>query len=144
MNGFLLDVNILIALAREDHVAHKTVRQWFQRAGSRSWATCALTQAGFVRVIANPRFLEQPPNMSEAIDMLRALTALPGHRFWPIEITFVKAAMALEKNLFGHQQVTDTYLLGLAIQNRGKLATLDKGIADLAGIELARHVEIIR
>lgn len=143
MSGFLLDVNVLIALVREDHAAHKLTKRWFQRLGKQSWATCPLTQAGFVRVAANPKFLEHSLQVDEAIDMLDALTSLPGHQFWTMNVAFADAVADLQERLFGHQQVTDAYLLGLVIKKKGKLATLDRAIASLAGDEFARHLEII-
>lgn len=143
MNGFLLDVNVLIALVREDHVAHKHTKRWFQRSGARSWATCSLTQGGFVRIISNPKFLEHAPHISEAVDMLRVLTKLPGHHFWTMDVNFIEATEPVEERLFGHQQVTDAYLFGLAIKKNGKLATFDRGLKMLAGGALNRYLEII-
>ena len=143
MRGLLLDVNLLISLVREDHSAHRLVKRWFRHLNGRRWATCALTEAGFVRIIANPRFLQKPPEVSEAIDMLEALRSLPGHQFWNMDLAFGEAVERLQERLFGHQQVTDAYLLGLAVSKKGKLATLDHGIKNLAGIELDQYLEII-
>lgn len=143
MNGLLLDVNVLIALVREDHSAHKIVKRWFQHLSGRHWATCALTEAGFVRIIVNPRFLEHPPEVSEAIDMIQALTKLPGHEFWPMDVGFREAVEDLQGSLFGHQQVTDAYLLGLAVRKKGKLATLDRSVKSLAGPPFEHCLEII-
>ena len=143
MSGLLLDVNVLIALVREDHSAHRVVKRWFQHLNGRHWATCALTEAGFVRIIANPRFLQRPPEVIEAIDMLQALTNIPGHHFWTMDVTFGAAVEKLQERLFGHQQVTDAYLLGLAASKKGKLATLDHGIRNLAGTEFEHYLEII-
>jgi uncharacterized protein len=141
---FLFDVNLLIALASEDHVAHAAVRRWFQRVGGKGWATCAVTEAGFARIVSNPRFLEHAPDLFEALEMLRALTSLPGHQFWTMDVSLADAVQPMEDRLFGHQQVTDAYLLGLAIRKKGKLATLDTGIRTLAGAELAKHLEIVQ
>ncbi|HKD84170.1 MAG TPA: TA system VapC family ribonuclease toxin [Terriglobales bacterium] len=143
VNGYLLDVNVLIALVRVDHIAHKTARRWFERLGGSHWATCAMTEGGFVRIITNPRFLDSPPDMGEALDMLRLLTRLSGHQFWTMDLSFVETVAPVQERLFGHQQVTDAYLLGLAIKKRGKLATFDRGVSVLAGRELHRYLEII-
>jgi uncharacterized protein len=143
VSGLLLDVNVLISLVREDHSAHRVVKRWFQHLNGRHWATCPLTEAGFVRIIANPRFLQRPPEVTEAIDMLQALTNLPGHQFWTIEVSFGEAVANLQDRLFGHQQVTDAYLLGLAVKKKGKLATLDRAVKDLAGTEFEQHLEIV-
>jgi toxin-antitoxin system PIN domain toxin len=143
VNGYLLDVNALIALVREDHVAHKRTKHWFQHSAARNWATCTLTQAGFVRIISNPRFLEHAPDISEALDMLRVITELPGHRFWAADVNFIEAVEPIQERLFGHQQVTDAYLLGLTVKKKGKLATLDRAVKMLAGSELNQYLEII-
>ena len=141
--GFLLDVNLLIALVRQDHVGHRRAREWFERVGSHNWATCAMTEASFVRIITNPRFLAHPPDIGEAVHMLELLTRLPGHRFWTLDVAFVSAVEPLLERLFGHQQVTDAYLLGLAISKKGKLATFDKGLKLLAGSKLVNHLELL-
>jgi toxin-antitoxin system PIN domain toxin len=143
VSGSLLDVNVLIALVREDHAAHQVVRRWFQRLNRRPWSTCAITEAGFVRIISNPRFLEHPPELSEALDMLGALTTLPGHQFWAMDVGMADTVENLQDRLFGHQQVTDAYLLGLAIRKKGKLVTLDRAVKNLAGVEFGRHLEIV-
>jgi toxin-antitoxin system PIN domain toxin len=141
--GYLLDVNLLIALVRDDHVSHRSAKQWFQRVGSRGWATCAMTEASFVRIISNPRFLAQVPDIGEAVHMLELLTRLPGHRFWTMDVPFVKAIEPVMERFFGHQQVTDAYLLGMAICKKGKLATFDRGLKLLAGSELGDYLELL-
>jgi uncharacterized protein len=143
VNGYLLDVNVLIALVRADHVAHKAAKRWFQQLGGGRWATCALTEAGFVRIITNPRFLDSPPEVGEALDMLQLMTRLPGHQFWTMDLSFLEAVAPVQEKLFGHQQVTDAYLLGLAIKKHGKLATFDRGVSRLVDTELRRYLEVI-
>lgn len=143
MSAFSLDVSVLIALTREDHTAHKLTRRWFKRLDGRHWATCPLTEAGFIRIISNPKFLERPPEISEAIEMLQALTAIQGHQFWPMDVGFAEATESLQTKLYGHQQVTDAYLLGLAIRRKGKLATLDRAIESLAGSEYKQYLEVL-
>ena len=143
MTPCLLDVNVLVALVREDHISHAMVRRWFQRTGGRGWATCALTQAGFVRVVSNPKFAEPALAVAEALEMLGILTKSPDHQFWPMNVEFQDAVEAFAERLFGHQQITDAYLLGMAIAKKGRLVTLDGAIKALAGSEFARHVEIL-
>ena len=75
--------------------------------------------------------------------MLSRLTQLPGHRFWPMEVAFLDAVRPFSERLFGHQQVSDAYLLGLAIRNKGKLVTLDQAIESLAGSEFRNAVLIL-
>ncbi len=143
MTAFLLDVNVLIALAHEDHVAHGRVKRWFRSAADLHWSTCPLTEAGFVRVVSNPRYQDPAIDAGEALAMLAALRALPGHQFWPIEFGFEDAVTPFAERFFGHQQVADIYLLALAIRKRGKLVTLDRGLTFLAGDEFADTVLLL-
>ena len=109
---FLLDVSALIALADEKHVAYRKVHDWFLGLDGKPWATCAVTEAGFVRIASNPRFFQPRIDAWEAMEFLASLTGHPGHRFWPMDINFGEAVRPFEERLFGHQQVTDAYLLG--------------------------------
>ena len=141
--GSLLDVNVLIASVDEGHVGYKAVHTWLHDSAGRHWATCPLTQAGFVRIISNLQFHERPVKLSEAFHLLTTMTQRPGHRFWPADITLAEAVQPFRERLFGHRQVTDAYLLGLAIKNKGRLVTLDQGIEALAGEEFRQHLTIL-
>jgi toxin-antitoxin system PIN domain toxin len=143
VKAFLLDVNVLIGLADEDHTSHGKVKRWFRGATDLRWATCPLTEAGFVRVVANPAYQVPAVRLDEALAMLAALKALPGHAFWPIEFGFEEAVAPFAERFFGHQQVSDVYLLALSVRKRGKLVTLDRGVAFLAGEEFADHVLLL-
>ncbi len=131
MNGYLLDVNVLIALTWPTHVHHVAARRWFDRSSASGWATCPITQLGFVRVSSNPKIIRDAVVPREAVAMLERLFQLPGHRFWPDEITVASAGPFASLAFVGHRQTTDAYLLALAQQHGGKLATLDKGVAEL-------------
>jgi uncharacterized protein len=139
----LLDINVLLASVDQDHVDHRRVHSWLEQQGSKSWATCPLTQAGFVRIISTPGFHPNRVSVAEALQMLADITKRPGHHFWPINIGLSEAVQPFEEKLFGHRQVTDAYLLGLAIGNKGRLVTLDRGVAALAGHEFAQHAILL-
>ena len=141
--GSLLDVNVLIASVDEGHVAYKAVHAWLHDSAGRHWATCPLTQAGFVRIISNLQFHEHPVTLAQAFQLLTTITQRPGHRFWPMDITLAEAVQPFQERLFGHRQVTDAYLLGLAIKNKGRIVTLDRGIEVLAGEAYRRHVTVL-
>ncbi len=106
--------------------------KWFARHRTRGWATCPVTQAGFVRIVSNPAFSRDAVQPREAIQVLSANTAAKDHAFWPDELPVAEAVAFAGVRLMGHQQVTDAYLLGLAIRRGGVLATLDQRIAALA------------
>jgi len=131
MTTFLLDVNVLIALMWTSEEAHTRVQDWFAQSAHQGWATCPFTQAAFIRIVTNPAFSKDAVTPQEAIRILGVNLKHPGHRFWADEIDFVRAVQGFVAKFSGHQQVTDAYLLGLAIHKKGKLATLDRGIAAL-------------
>jgi toxin-antitoxin system PIN domain toxin len=131
MKGYLLDTNLLIALIWPSHERHDLALKWFARNRVKGWATCPLTQAGFVRIVSNPAFSRDAVQPREAISVLSANTAAKDHTFWPDELPISDAVAFAGVRLVGHQQVTDAYLLGLAIRRGGMLATLDQRIAAL-------------
>ncbi|CAN5334711.1 type II toxin-antitoxin system VapC family toxin [soil metagenome] len=145
MSGFLLDINVLIALTWPTHVHHAPSRQWFDRNSRSGWVTCPITQLGFVRVSSNSRIIRDAVSPREAITLLARLTDLPGHRFWPDEFALSSTGAFASLALVGHRQVTDAYLLTLAQRRDAKLATLDRGIADLIADprQRARWIETI-
>ena len=140
----LPDVNLLIALAWPNHQHHLTARSWFMEEGQADWATCPMTQAGFVRISSNPVIIEDTASPLVAKELLTHLTARPGHRFWPDDLDFSQTG-ALPGSLFqGHRQVTDAYLVLLAQAHNGRLVTLDRALANaVAGTELESAVVML-
>ena len=139
---FLLDVNILVAMAWPTHRAHENVQEWLSRHALEGWATCPLTQTAFVRILSNPAFSPNALTPGDALTLLRANLGHPGHRFWADELSLTQAVEPLTPRWTGHQQVTDAYLLGLAIHKKGKLATMDRAILALLG-EKSRDREFV-
>ena len=138
--NLLFDVNVLIALLDDEHVHHRQVIRWFNTIHG-SWGTCAFTEAGFLRLVTNGttgRF-----KVSEAIAALHELSHLSGFRFWPSEDRWIALASSFSSRIQGSKQITDAYLLGLAIKNNGVLVTLDKGIRHLAGERYTKHVQVL-
>lgn len=132
MKGYLLDTNLLIALFWPKHEGHDLAMKWFTRHRSQGWATCPITQAGFVRIVSNPAFSRDAVQPREAVEVLSANTSAKDHQFWPDEVPLPSTVAFAGVRLIGHQQVTDAYLFGLAIKRAGVLATLDKRIGALA------------
>jgi len=131
MRRYLLDTNLLIALFWPSHERHESAVKWFASRRGKGWATCPFTQAGFVRIVSSPAFSRDAVQPREAIQVLCANTAARDHEFWPDELPLAGAVAFARVRLMGHQQVTDAYLLGLAMRRNGVLATLDKGIGAL-------------
>jgi hypothetical protein len=131
MKACLLDTNLLIALLWPSHERHELAVKWFTRQRGKGWATCPFTQAGFVRIVSNPAFSRDAVQPREAVQVLSANTAAKDHEFWPDELPFAGAAAFAGARLMGHQQVTDAYLLGLALNRGGALATMNGRIGAL-------------
>jgi toxin-antitoxin system PIN domain toxin len=126
----LPDLNTLIALAWPNHVHHAAAARWFQGLGDRPWATCPLTQLGFVRLSSNPTLVEYAVTPREALALLAALTGRGSHQFWADDVDMVQAAASF-RLVQGHRQVTDAYLLALASRRDARLITLDRRLRDL-------------
>ena len=142
MKPYLLDVNLLIALAWPAHVHYPAAQKWFARKRNAGFRTCPLTQIGFVRISSSPKFTADAVSPREAIALLERITALPEHKFWPADLGLLDALVKLEP-IIGHRQITDAYLLALARARRGILATLDRGVLALTG-EKEQGVELLR
>jgi hypothetical protein len=128
----LLDVNVLIALLWTSHPHHAACRSWFDHAHRTGWATCAITEAGFARVISNPTFAEQYASVHQAIHILSsAKKTHSNHVFWNDSLSIAVLADRWQPPL-GHNQITDAYLLSLAHKHKGALVTFDRGIQQLA------------
>lgn len=140
---FLLDVSTLIALAYEYHIAHKVVEAWFDNHAAGRWATCPITECGFVRVVSNPRFALSAPSVDEALQVLASFTEMPGHQFWPDDAPIANVFALFAERLHGHQQITDAYLLALTVRKKGQFVTLDRAIKALAGPDHAAHVLVL-
>jgi len=137
----LLDLNVLMALAWPTHEGHDAAHAWFQRLGKRPWASCLLTQLGFVRLSSNPAVVDPAPSPQRAFELLRAMLARPGHLFWPDDASVVEAAEWLPVWVSGHRQVTDARLIWLAQVRGGQLATFD-GALKAAGAGLVEMIPV--
>ncbi|WP_374585746.1 TA system VapC family ribonuclease toxin [Pseudoduganella sp.] len=128
---YLLDVNVLIALIDTAHIQHGTAKAWFASVGQVSWATCPLTENGVLRIVGNPRYPNSPGSPILVMPLLRALRVMPGHTFWPDDLSLVASRHVQHHRLYRSHSITDTYLLALARANNGKLATFPDGVKSL-------------
>jgi toxin-antitoxin system PIN domain toxin len=134
----LLDVNALVALAWDSHVHHATMRDWFSANRKDGWATCPVTESGFVRVSSNPKVMPHPIGVRAAVEVLAALRSTAGHVFLSDDVSPTDADYP---EVLGHRQVTDAHLLTLARRHGVNLVTFDSGIRDLGdgrGVDLLR------
>lgn len=121
----LLDGNVLIALGDTSHVHHDAAERWFAARGEQLFATCPITQGTLMRHLMREKIAATGAG---AATILKAFLDHPAHRFWPDSIGYVSINW---RGVLGHRQVTDAYLAGLAREQKGRLATLDAGLAAL-------------
>ncbi|MGN6593325.1 MAG: TA system VapC family ribonuclease toxin [Terriglobales bacterium] len=126
--AYLLDVNVLVALSWPPHEGHAAAQKWFQKHRAEGWVSCPITQAGLVRLLANPAVTGDSAGMEAAQLMLRTAVEQPEHRFIADDLAMATALEAVPVVLYGHRQVTDAYLLALAMAHELRLATLDRGL----------------
>ncbi len=126
---FLLDVNVLIALIDPSHIGHDSAHHWFEAEGKTGWATCPITENGVVRIVGNPKYPNTPGSTAIVTKIVNGLHALPGHAFWPDDISLVDVDCVDTDQVLTSTQVTDTYLLALAVVHGGKLATFDRRLS---------------
>jgi toxin-antitoxin system PIN domain toxin len=139
VSALLLDVNVLIALSWKTHPHYAAARAWFKARPVRRWATCPMTECGYVRLSSNPRLVQGAASVREAVESLRRLRAGTAHEFWLDDASL--ADEPLFERLRGHQQVTDAYLLALAARRKGKLATFDQALSALAeSAGMSKHI----
>jgi toxin-antitoxin system PIN domain toxin len=124
----LLDVNVLVALFDGAHMHHEVAHAWFGPQRALGWATCPLTENGFVRVLSNPAYRGRRTTLRDAIARLATFRDSGNHRFWPDEISLCEDERFESTHIAGHRQLTDVYLLGLAVSHGGRLATFDSRI----------------
>lgn len=133
----LLDVNALVALAWDTHVHHEVMSAWFdERTGP--WASCPLSEAGFVRISSNAKVMVGALGVEEARSVLRDLREVGEHRFLINDVSMTDADAP---RIVGHRQVTDALLLTVARRAGVPLVTFDAAITTLAG---GNGVELLR
>ena len=125
---FLLDVNVLIALIDPTHVNHRVAREWFSDQGSAAWASCPLTQNGVLRIVGHHRYANSPGSPAAVLPILAELCSLPGHQFWPDGISALDDRFFIAAELRLSAQLTDSYLLALAVSRGAQFATFDSRI----------------
>ena len=124
----LLDINVLLALLDQQHIHHRRARDWLERERAAGWASCAITQNGFVRIISQSGY-PGPITPKAAIDLLTAATATAYHEFWPCSASLLDPQAVDANRVHNHRQVTDIYLLALAKDAGGRFATFDQSVS---------------
>ena len=126
---YLLDVNVLVALLDEFHVHHGVVVKWFYTPG-RQWALCPFAEGGFLRIMTNPRV---GMSMETAERLLEGLRNEPGYHYQLIPADWRTLIKPFRRQIHGHKQVTDAWLLGMALKAGLTLVTFDRAMLHMAG-----------
>jgi toxin-antitoxin system PIN domain toxin len=126
VSAFLLDVNVLIALIDPLHTQHEAAHHWFAGSGQQAWASCPITENAVPRIVGHAGYSNSPGSPAPVIAALSQLFQLPGHVFWPDDVSLCDGARFDLGRLLDARQVTDSYLLALAVAHGGRLATFDR------------------
>jgi len=136
----LLDVNVLIALFDAAHVDHGNARAWLEANIEQGWASCPLTQNGCIRILSQPTYPGAQPPAAIAARLAEA-AGTSWHEFWPDDLSLVEPRCVDWRHVLGSRQLTDVYLLALAVRRGGRLVTLDRAVP-LAAVASARKANL--
>lgn len=128
----LLDVNVLVALFDPEHIHHEAAHAWFAAVRDGGWATCPLVENGLLRVLSNPAYPGRRTTVADAVARLRRFTRSGYHTWWSDDVSLLDPSVVEPAHLSGHRELTDAYLLALAVRHRGALATFDRTVRTAA------------
>jgi toxin-antitoxin system PIN domain toxin len=137
----LLDVNVLIALLDSDHASHDSAINWFAEHAREGWASCPITQNGCIRIMSNPAY-PNPLPIQAVIEHLAEACRQDVHEFWPDDVSLLDSDVVDSTRIHGTRQLTDIFLLALAVQHEGRLVTFDTGIP-LAAVRKATKQKLL-
>ena len=124
----LLDINVLIALLDADHTLHDTANRWFDANHRSGWSSCPITQNGCIRIMSQPSYPNALP-VAAVAERLAEAAAGSIHEFWPDDISLLDDPVADAARIHGPRQLTDLYLLALAVKHAGRFVNFDGNIA---------------
>lgn len=127
---WLFDINVLLAIVDPLNPFHRTIHNWLGEHKNAGWATCPITENGFVRILAQPKYRGARRTAPEAIELLRSMKAeaLQSHVFWADDCSISDSESVMHERLVAPSQITDVYLAALALRHGGRFLTFDRGI----------------
>lgn len=137
----LLDVNVLIALLDADHSLHARATSWFSASAKDGWASCPITQNGCVRIMSHPRYPHPLPVPAVMQHLAEAVTS-DHHEFWPDDLSLLDAKIADPARIHSARQLTDLYLLALAVRHDGQFVTFDASIS-INAVQRAQKTHLV-
>ncbi len=139
----LLDINVLIALFDPTHQHHALATEWLKHNIKHGWASCPITQNGFVRIMTQPNY-PRAITLQDAVSRLTDATATEHHQFWPDDISVLSPQLFRHDRMHGPRQVTDLYLIALAVHQQGRLVTFDQSISLSAVLGVtSKHIVVL-
>jgi toxin-antitoxin system PIN domain toxin len=140
VSGYLLDVNLVIALLDPSHLHHDRAHRWFSEVGQDDWFSCPIVENAVVRIVCNPKYSNAQASPAIVINSLTTLTTVGRHRFVADRVSLLDGTVIIAESLISGGQVTDTYLIALAAALGAALATFDNRISSSAVRAPGEHV----
>jgi toxin-antitoxin system PIN domain toxin len=119
---------MLLALLDASHVHHARAKEWMLAQAEPKWASCPLTQNGFVRIISQPSY-PAPATVRQGASLLAHAASSTLHEFWPDDLSLLDESAFDYSMIHGPKQISDAYLLALACRRGGRLVALDRAIS---------------
>ena len=137
----LLDVNVLIALLDADHALHARATTWFGAHARAGWASCPITENGCIRIMSHPNYPNPLPG-GAVVSRLAQASASSFHEFWADDVSLLDPKIADFQRIHGPRQLTDVYLLALALRHGGGFVTFDTAVP-VAAVHGAKKTSVI-
>lgn len=118
---------------------------WFKAHARHGWATCAVTQSAFIKVVMQPAFsgpAAAKMTVNDVAELLLRNTSHAQHNFVSLDFGFADVLTTCTGGLYGHRQITDAYLLTAAIKSGLKLLSFDAGLPSLLATQAERLAHI--
>lgn len=141
----LLDTSVLIALCDPSHSMHGAALGWLGQVTD-GVATCPIVENGAVKILSQPKYVSGTPiSTATAVLAVREIRNVPGYEFWADDVSLLDAKVFDATALMGPAQITDSYLLALAVKREAILVTLDTRLmlSAVAGASI-RHLHVLR
>src|SRR5262245_29477441 len=112
------------------HAFHARAHSWWNANSSFGWASCPLTENGVARIMPNPAYSPSSRfTIQLVINSLTQFASSTDHEFWPDDVSLRDSGVFETNRIHGARQLTDLYLLALAVKQRGRFATFDQAIS---------------
>jgi uncharacterized protein len=141
--GYLLDANVLVALAVREHVHHQAARSWLASLNrSSTWWTTPVTELALVRLLLNASITGQSLEVYQALDVIRQIRTQPDHRFLGDSTSLIESSIDIS-GFATAKDATDFHLVNLAAAHTLVLVTFDARLARALAAPDQQHVLLL-